>query len=56
MKEEHTLILVLKGAISELLTNTEMPETQKENLLELLGGIRLYRRADEHMELIADKF
>jgi hypothetical protein len=46
---------VLKGAINELLTNTEMPETQKEDLSQLLKGIRLHRRADEHMELIADK-
>ena len=55
MKEEYTLILVLKGAINELLTNTEMPETQKEDLSLLLKGIRLHKRADEHMELIADK-
>ena len=55
VKDQYTLILVLKGAINELLTNTEMPETQKEDLSHLLGGIRLYRRADEHMELIADK-
>ena len=48
---------MLKGAINELLTNTEMPETQKEDLSHLLGGIstRLYRRADENMELIADQ-
>ena len=55
MKEEYTLILVLKGAINELLTNTEMPETQKEGLSLLLKGTRLYKRADEHMELIAGK-
>ena len=55
MKDQYTLILVLKGAINELLINTNMPETQKEDLTHLLGGIRLYKRADEHMELIADK-
>ena len=55
MTDEYTRILVLKGAINELLTNTEMPETQKEDLSHLLGGIRLYRRPDEHMELIAGK-
>ena len=55
VKDQYTLILVLKGAINELLTNTDLPETQKEDLTHLLGGIRLYRRADEHMELIADK-
>ena len=55
VKNECTLILVLKGATNELLTNTEMPETQKEDLSLPLAGIRLYRRADEHMELIADK-
>ena len=30
VKGEYTLILVLKGAINELLTNKEMPETQTE--------------------------
>ena len=50
VKNEYTLALVLKGAINELLlTNTEMPVTQKEDLSLLLGGIRLHRRADEHI-------
>ena len=55
VSEECTLALVLKGAINELLTNTEMPETQKEDLSLLLKGIRLHKRADEHMEVISDK-
>ena len=55
MKDQYTLILVLKGAINELITNTDIPESQKEQLTELLGGIRLYKRADEHMEKIADE-
>ena len=37
VQEECTLILVLKGAINELLTNTEMPETQKEDLSHLIS-------------------
>ena len=55
VKNEYILTLVLKGAINELLTNTEMPETQKEDLSLLLKGIRLHKRADEHMEVISDK-
>ena len=50
VKDQYTLLLVLKGAVNELLTNTDLPETQKEDLSALLQGTRLYRRADEHME------
>ena len=49
------LILVLKGAMYELLASSELPETQKEELTSLLAIIRLYKRADEHMEVLADK-
>ena len=55
VKEQYSLLLVLKGAMNELLTNTDLPETQKEDLSALLQSTRLYRRADEHMELIAGK-
>ena len=43
VKDQYALILVLKGAINELITNTDIPESQKEQLTELLGGIRLYK-------------
>ena len=36
-KGQCTLILVLKGAINELITNTDIPESQKEQLTEILG-------------------
>ena len=45
---------VLKGAINELITNTDIPDSQEEQLTEILGGIRLYKRADEHLEKIAE--
>ena len=55
VKDEYMLILVLKGAMYELLASSELPETQKEELTSLLTIIRLYKRADEHMEVLADK-
>ena len=55
VKDHYSLLLVLKGAINELLTNADIPESQQEDLSLLLRGIRLYRQADEHMEKIADK-
>ena len=55
VKNEYMLILVLKGAMYELLASSELPETQKEELTSLLATIRLYKRADEHMEVLADK-
>ena len=45
---------MLKGAIDELIANTDIPESQKEQLTEILGGIRLYKHADEHLEKIAE--
>ena len=54
VKDRYTLILVLKRAVNELITNTDIPKSQKEQLTEILGGIRLYKRADEHMEKIAE--
>ena len=55
VKSEYMLILVLKGAMHELLAIEGLPETQKEELTRLLNTIRLYKRADEHMERLADK-
>ena len=55
VKDEYMLILVLKGAMYELLASSELPETQKEELTSLLAIIRLYKRADEHMEVLAEK-
>ena len=46
---------MLRGGINELITNTDIPESQKEQLAEILRGIRLYKRADEHMEKIAEE-
>ena len=53
MSSSHVAISDVRSCV-ELLTNTDLPETQKEDLSALLQSIRLYRR-DEHMELIADK-
>ena len=47
VKDQYALILVLRGAMNELLTSSDLPETQKEDLTALLGAIRLYKRADE---------
>ena len=55
VKCEYMLILVFKGAMHELLAIEGLPETQKEELTRLLETIRLYKRADEHMERLADK-
>ena len=51
-KDQYALILVLKGAINELITNTDIPESQKEQLAETLGCIGLYKHADVHLEKI----
>ena len=45
---------MLKGAIDELIANTDIPESQKEQLTKILGGIRLYKHAGEHLENIAE--
>ena len=51
VKDQYALTLVvLKGAINELITNTDIPESQKEQLSKISGDILLYKHADEHLE------
>ena len=54
MKDQYALTLVLKGAINELSTNTNIPESQKEQLSTISGDILLYKHADEHLEEISE--
>ena len=54
VKGQYALILVLKGAINELIANTEMPESQKEQLSKISKGAMLHKHADEHLENIAE--
>ena len=54
VKNQYALVLVLRGAICELITYTSIPASQKEDIADILAAIRLYKHADVHLEEIAD--
>jgi len=46
---QYALNLVLKGAATELITNTSTPASQKGKLAKIIGVMLLYKSADKHL-------